>query len=172
MSMVSASIPVLLNSVKQFTQSRESLGYQLSLVLFNLFLPCPICFKSPGQAWCILMLLKFHFFLIIYMLGALDRRKQTGFLCLSKSMIQLSFTLGREKLFPKYLHSLCFQKSVNYWALIINMNYICIKTSLEMKYSDWPLKYQISLWKKVLSCLFFYFNITWGLKLELNKNSC
>lgn len=38
-----------------------------------------------------------------------------------------------------------------------------------MKNSDWPLKYQISLWKKVLSCLFFYFSKTWDLKLELIK---
>lgn len=53
--------------------------------------------------------------------------KQTGFLCASKSMIKCNFTMGREKLFPKYLDSLCLQKSVNYSALIINMNYSCIK---------------------------------------------
>jgi len=45
-------------------------------------------------------------------------------------MIKLDFTLGMEKLFPKYLDGLCFQKSVNYSALIINMIYSCMKKSL------------------------------------------
>lgn len=79
---------------------------------------------------------KIPFCLTIYMYGTLGHRKQTGFLCVSKSMIKLNFALGREKLFPKYLDSLCFQKSVNYSSLIINMNYSCMKKSLEMKNSD------------------------------------
>lgn len=158
--MVSASIPMLLNSIQQFTQSRQSLGFQLSLVLLNLFLPWSIGLEVSKRSLVYVYVSKIPFSLTIYTCGALGCRKQTGLLCMLKSMIKLSFTLGREKLFPKYLDSLCFQKSVNCSALIVNMNYSCINQSLEMKNSDWPLEYQISLWKKVLSCLFFYFNKT------------